>query len=92
MSHYRGPRRRRERERTQEIIVENFPNIRQEIANQVQEAQNPWQDKPKEEHIKTHSNQNNENQSRSACRWDRLTVFSHGLSSVWEWEPRESGL
>ena len=29
-----------------------------EIVNQVQEAQSPKQDKPKEEHTKTHSNQN----------------------------------
>ena len=39
---YRGPRRRRERERTQEnirIIDENFPNMEKEIVNQVQEVQ-----------------------------------------------------
>ena len=28
------------------IIVENFPNMEKEIANQVQEAQSPIQDKP----------------------------------------------
>ena len=42
-SHYRGPRRRRERERTQkifeEITVKNFPNMGKEIATQVQETQ-----------------------------------------------------
>ena len=43
-SHYRCPRRRRERERTREniwreIIAENFPNMGKEIVNQVQEAQ-----------------------------------------------------
>ena len=42
-SHYRGPRRRRERERTQkifeEITVKNFPNMGKEIATQVQEVQ-----------------------------------------------------
>ena len=41
--HYRGPRRRRERERPEkifeEIIAENFPNMGKEIVNQVQEAQ-----------------------------------------------------
>ena len=42
--HYRGPRRRREREKGpekifEEIIVENFPNMGKEIATQVQEAQ-----------------------------------------------------
>ena len=41
--HYRGPRRRRERERPkkifEEIIVENFHNTGKEIATQVQEVQ-----------------------------------------------------
>ena len=40
---YRGPRRNREKKGTEkifeEIIVENFPNMRKEILNQVQEAQ-----------------------------------------------------
>ena len=40
---YRGPRRRRDKKRTEkileEIIVENFPNIGKEIVNQVQEVQ-----------------------------------------------------
>ena len=40
-----------------EIIVENFPNMEKEIVNQVQEAQSPIQDKPKEKHAKTHTNQ-----------------------------------
>ena len=42
-----------------EIIVENFPNMEKEIVNQVQEAQSPIQDKPKEKHAKTHTNQPN---------------------------------
>ena len=42
-----------------EIIVENFPTIEKEIVNQVQEAQSPTQDKPKEKHAKTHTNQTN---------------------------------
>ena len=42
-SHYRGPRRRREREEGpekifQEIIAENFPNMVKETVNQLQEA------------------------------------------------------
>ena len=41
----------------EEIIVENFPNMGKEIATQVQEAQSPREDKPKEKHAKTHSNQ-----------------------------------
>ena len=44
----------------EEIIVENFPNMGREIATQVQEA-NPIQDKPKEKHAKTHSNQTGKN-------------------------------
>ena len=43
----------------EEIIVENFPNMEKEIINQVQEAQSPIQDKPKEKHDKTHTNQAN---------------------------------
>ena len=38
-------------------IAENFPNVRKEIVNQVQEVECPRKDKPKEEHTKTHSNQ-----------------------------------
>ena len=34
----------------EEIIVENFPNMGKEIVNQVQEAQSPKQEKPKEKH------------------------------------------
>ena len=41
----------------EEIIVENFPNMEKEIVNQFQEAQSPIQDKPKEKHAKTHTNQ-----------------------------------
>ena len=43
----------------EEIIVENSPNLKKEIVNQVQEAQSPIQDKPKEKHAKTHTNQTN---------------------------------
>ena len=45
----------------EEIIAENFPDMGKEIVNQVQEAQSPRQDKPKEEHTQTHSNQNDKN-------------------------------
>ena len=42
----------------EEIIAENVPNMGKEIVSQVQEAQrSPRQDKPKEKHTKTHSNQ-----------------------------------
>ena len=52
-SNYRGPRRRREKEKRtekifEEIRVENFPNMGKEIVNQVQEAQRvPYRIKPK---------------------------------------------
>ena len=43
-SHYRGPRRRREKVKgsekiLEEIIAENLPNIGKEIINHIQEAQ-----------------------------------------------------
>ena len=41
----------------EEIIVENCPNMGEEIVNQVQEAQSPIQEKSKEKHVKTHTNQ-----------------------------------
>ena len=44
-----------------EIIVENFPNMGKEIATQVQVVQSPIQDKPKEKHAETHSNQTGKN-------------------------------
>ena len=38
----------------EEIVDETFPNMEKEIVNQVQEAQSPIQDKPKEKHLETH--------------------------------------
>ena len=43
----------------EESISENFPNKENEIVNQVQGAQSPIQDKPKEKQAKTHPNQTN---------------------------------
>ena len=58
-SNYRGPRRRREKEREKENFWRDYswkvPQLEKEIVNQVQEAQ----DKPKEKHAKTHTNQTN---------------------------------
>ena len=60
-SHYRGPRRRREKgpeKIFEEIIAENFPNMGKEIVNQVQETQtvpgriNPWRNTPRHTVIK----------------------------------------
>ena len=41
----------------EDIIVENFLNMRKEIVNQVQEVQSPIRDKSKEKNAKTHINQ-----------------------------------
>ena len=43
----------------EEIIVKIFPKMEKEIVNQVQEAQSPIQDKTKEKHTKTYTNQIN---------------------------------
>ena len=43
----------------EEIIVENCPNMEKEIVNQVQEAQSPIKDKPKEKHANIHTKQTN---------------------------------
>ena len=57
-----GEKRQKEPEKIfEEIIAENFPNMGQEIVNQVQEAQSPRQDKPKEAHTKIHNNQTEKN-------------------------------
>ena len=50
-------REKRPKKIFEEIIVENFPNMGKELATQVQEGQSPRQDKPKEKHAETHSNQ-----------------------------------
>ena len=44
----------------EEIIVENFPNMEKEIVNpSPRGTKSPILDKPKEKHIKTHTNQTN---------------------------------
>ena len=43
----------------EQIIVENFPNMEKKRANQIKDTQSPKQDKPKEKHAKTHTNQTN---------------------------------
>ena len=42
-----------------EFVVKNSRNMEKEIISQVQEVQSPIQDKPKEKHTKTHTNQTN---------------------------------
>ena len=45
----------------EEMIDENFPNMRKESLTQIQEAQRvPHKIKPKEEHPKTHINQSDQ--------------------------------
>ena len=41
----------------EEIIAKNFPNMEKETVTQIQEAQSFRQNKSKEEHMETHSNQ-----------------------------------
>ena len=66
-SHYRGPRRRREREKApgkifEKIIAKNFPNMGKEIVNQVQKVQRvPGRINPKGKYTETHSNQTDKN-------------------------------
>ena len=43
----------------EKIIVENFPNKEKEIVNLLEGTKSPIQDKPKEKHTKTHTNQTN---------------------------------
>ena len=45
----------------EKIIVKNFPNMGKGIVTQVQEAENPIQDTPKEKHAKIYINQSNKN-------------------------------
>ena len=42
----------------EEIVVENFPNMEKEIVRS-KSTNSPTQDKPKEKHTKTHTNQSN---------------------------------
>lgn len=51
-----GERKKGPEEVSEEVIAENSPKMEKEIVNQVQEVESPRQDKPKEEHTKTHSN------------------------------------
>ena len=61
-SNYRGPRRRKEKESVWENFWRDyswkFP-LHGKGNSQVQEVQSPIQDKPKEKHAKTHTNQIN---------------------------------
>ena len=43
----------------EEIIVENFPKKEKENQSSPRGAKNPIEDKPKEKHTKTHTNQTN---------------------------------
>ena len=45
----------------EEIITENFPNMGKKISPSPGSAESPRQDKPKEEHTKTHRNHTEKN-------------------------------
>ena len=45
----------------EEIQAQNFPSVGKEKLTQVEEAENPTQDKPKEKHNETHINQTDKN-------------------------------
>ena len=63
----------------EEIIVENFHNMEKEIVNQVQKAQSPIQDKSKEKHAKTHTNQTNKD---STQRKDIKSIKGEATSNI----------
>ena len=46
-------------ENFEEILENNFLCLEKVIVNRVQQEKSPTQDKPKEEHTKTHTNQTN---------------------------------
>ena len=46
------------------MIAENFPNVGKEINSQVQEAESPMENKPKQEHTETQSNQTDKNEKQ----------------------------
>ena len=45
----------------EKIIVKTFSNMEKETLTQVQEMQSPIQDKPKDDHLKTHTHQIDKN-------------------------------
>ena len=67
----------------EEIIVENFPKMEKEIANQVQETQSPIQDKTKEKHTKTHliklTNTNHKERLLKAAREKQQAMYKRNL-------------
>ena len=60
---YRGPEEEEKKKGYEkifeEIIVENFPKLEKEIVSSPRGTKSPIQDKPKEKHTKTHTNQTN---------------------------------
>ena len=63
-SHYRGPEEQEKMKGYEkifeEIIVEHFPNMEKEISqSSPRGTKSPIQDKPKEKHAKTCTNQTN---------------------------------
>ena len=78
----------------EEIIVENFPNMWKETVTKVQEMEKPRQDKPKDEHDKTHSNQihkktknikSNEAKATSYIQGNPQNVISWLINPRWNY-------
>ena len=58
-SHYKSAQKKRTKgasSLSEDIIADSFPNLGKEIGIQVQEAESPKQDQPKEDHTKTYCN------------------------------------
>ena len=88
-SNYRGPRRRREKERVgkifEEIIVENFSTMEKEIVNQVQEAQrvpyriNPRRNTPRHTLIELIKTKHKERILKAAREKQQVTYKGHPI-------------
>ena len=53
--------------------------MEKEIANQIQEAQSPKQEKPREKHAKTHTNQTNKDRIVKAAREKQQVTYKGNL-------------
>ena len=66
-------------------MVENFLIMGKEIVNQVQEVQSLQQDTPKEEHTKTHGNQDDESYRQ---RWNvKSDKGKHNTTNIVQGNP-----
>ena len=75
----------------EEIIIENFPNMEKEIVNQVHEAQSPIQDKPKEKHVKTHTNQTNKDKTQRILKATSNIQGKPHMLNNWSFSRNSAG-